>query len=225
MLTSELSRVTLCWGRLSPACAVGLRQLHPCWPSDALHLTALPREPLPCSALVSPREEDAPHRLWSPWHSRGFRLGATESHPSDTNGGHPLTPEPSKLGLPWQARPMPTLWCSSSFSVHGCCPWEEEAAQQCNLEPCIRWQWAWAGRMGVPASPPWPQWGGLPWLCLKTLEQPQRSSLCPEDVSCLLPVLKHRPFNRHQSSASGRGSRPEPPCTISSPDAFFRILW
>lgn len=45
--------------------SVGLRQLHPCWPGDALHLMALPREPLPCSALMSPWKKDVPHHLWS----------------------------------------------------------------------------------------------------------------------------------------------------------------
>lgn len=103
------SWVTLSWGWLSPAYAVWLRQLDPCWSSNALHLTAVPCEPLPCSALMSPWEKDAPHHLWSPWHSRGFRLGTTESHTSDKNEGHSLTPEPSKLDLPWQARPTLTL--------------------------------------------------------------------------------------------------------------------
>lgn len=97
--------------------AVGLMQLHPCWPSDALHLTAVPRGPLPRAALVSPWKEDASHHLWSPWHSRGFRPGTTQSCAGGTCRGHPLKLEPSMPGLTHHGTQGPRQPCGASPAV------------------------------------------------------------------------------------------------------------
>lgn len=58
------SQAALCSGRLYQPAAVRLPQLHPCWPSDALHPAALPRGPPPRTALVSPGERTLPVEPW-----------------------------------------------------------------------------------------------------------------------------------------------------------------
>lgn len=115
--------------------AVGLTQLHPCWPSDALHLVALPRGLPPRAALVSPWKEDAPHCPWSPWHSSSFRLGTMQSHAGGTYRGHPLSQScqswlspttvgearmaPAELLQPQRAWPLPSGGGGSSKAQHG----------------------------------------------------------------------------------------------------------
>lgn len=121
-----------------------------------------------------------------------------------------------------KARAIPAELHSLHVHVHG--PQEEAAPPRHDSGPGTRWQWGQPGGPGPAGGLRCPWQGGQPPAGLESRAAPKELPGAGE-VSCLLPALKHRPRNRCRARASGRGSRPEPPCTISSPDAFFRILW
>lgn len=116
------------------------------------------------------------------WHLRGTSSEAR----AITDGSQPSQ----------HMRPVPTPRCFPSSAVLG----RRKQLRAARGHRC-RWRWggrgSWGSRYGCSGA------SSLGRAC-RPRGGPGAAPWAQGDVSCLLPELKHRPFNRHQRCASGR---------------------